>query len=117
MEATMMPDVPLSVSTLLQHGAWVQRLAERLVANRSDAEDLAQEALLIGLEHVPSERPWTWLAGVVRNLARRRARTTRRVERREREAAQPERLTPADDLVLQAERQRRLIGLVMELEE
>jgi RNA polymerase sigma-70 factor (ECF subfamily) len=81
---------------LLAHRAFVRRLALRLVADTSTAEDLVQQAFLVALRRPPQThgdvRPW--LARVVRNLAI--SRHAAEAARRERELRYGhERATPA----------------------
>ena len=68
----------ISEGDILQHAEWVRRLALALVKNPDDADELAQETWEAALSRPPREagplRPW--LAGVVRNLARMRARSS-----------------------------------------
>jgi RNA polymerase sigma factor (sigma-70 family) len=64
---------------LLAHSAWLRRLAARLVEPAS-AEDLVQETWAVAVRAKPDrDRPLRpWLAEVLRNLARMRARGTAR---------------------------------------
>lgn len=76
--------------------AWLTSLARRLAHPGEDADDLAQETWLVALQQTdrPKGSPRSWLAGVLRNLRRMRARTDRRRHAREREVAVPEPATP-----------------------
>jgi RNA polymerase sigma-70 factor (ECF subfamily) len=102
---------------LLAHARFVRGLAGRLVADVTEAEDLAQDALLAGLEE--PERPRAtraWLGGVVKNLFRMRARSATR--RRARESTpRPAASSDPADVLAQVEVQRRLIDAVLELSE
>lgn len=70
------------VARLLAEVAWLRRLAGRIDGGR--AEDLAQEALLAALTApAPRGRLRSWLAGIVRNLARDTRRREARRARRE----------------------------------
>ncbi|HWB78476.1 MAG TPA: sigma-70 family RNA polymerase sigma factor [Nannocystaceae bacterium] len=74
--------------------AWLVSLARRLARPGEDADDLAQETWLVAAQQPDRSKGSSrqWLAGVLRNLRRMRARTDRR--RREREHDVP----PADDV-------------------
>jgi RNA polymerase sigma-70 factor (ECF subfamily) len=70
------------VAGLLAEVAWLRRLAGRIDGGR--AEDLAQEAILAALTGpAPRGRLRSWLAGIVRNLARDTRRREARRARRE----------------------------------
>jgi len=70
--------MPLDVEALLAQVSWVRSLARRLVRDAVEAEDVAQDALVVALRG-SGQGPRTsraWLGAVVRNLgrnARRRA--------------------------------------------
>lgn len=83
---------------LVAERAWVARLAYRMVRDRDDAEDVAQETLLAALESPPgADRPARgWLGRVATNVVRLRYRGDTRRARREEWAPRPE---PADDNV------------------
>lgn len=83
----------LRSSELLGHRRFVRGLALSLTGEPESAEDLAQEALLIGLKHPPDDQGATraWLGQVVRRLAWRRFRSERARDERE-QRAQGERL-------------------------
>jgi RNA polymerase sigma-70 factor (ECF subfamily) len=88
---------------LLAHRAFVRRLALRLVADSSTAEDLVQQAFLVALRRPPRTdgdvRPW--LARVVRSLAiNRHAAEAARQERELRYGH--ERATPAPQHITSA---------------
>lgn len=111
----------LSAEELLEHADWVRRLAAALVRNPAEADDLAQQVWEVALDRPPRDpgplRPW--LAGVARNLARMRARTTGRRDRRERAAAgQGEEPVPSpEELVERVEAQQLVARFVLELPE
>lgn len=104
---------------LLAHARWVQGLARHLAADESRADDLVQETWLAALQHPPKrgDTPRGWLSAVVRNFARMNARTASAREGREVAAGRLEALVPASELVERAELQRRLVGVVLELDE
>src|SRR5690606_32944349 len=71
------PSAPrIPVESLLEHGAFLRRLAGRLVRDEADADDLLQDAYRIALESrgSPPATPRAWLSGILRNRARRLAR-------------------------------------------
>ena len=73
---------------LLDHVAWVQNLARRLVNDPHEAEDLAQESVLAVLRDERTLRsPRRFLTRVARNLAFLGLRRRERRERRENAAA------------------------------
>ncbi len=119
----MSPPDSTATRALLEESAWLQRLARRLVAEPSQAEDAAQDALVVGLEH-PPEAMLTkgvpvrrWLAGVLRNLVRQDRRGAAR--RAAREQAWPIQLEAeaADELAARLELQERLVARVRALDE
>ena len=66
---------------LLEHAAWIRRLARALVADVHGANELEQETWLAALTHAPSAGlGWDrgWLARVAANLAHRSRRTRAR---------------------------------------
>jgi RNA polymerase sigma factor (sigma-70 family) len=81
---------------LMAERAWVARLAYRMVRDRDDADDVAQETLLAALESPPAtDRPTRgWLGRIATNVVRLRYRTDTRRARREEWAELPE---PSDD--------------------
>ncbi len=72
-----------------RHGTFLRALAQDLVQNEFDAEDLAQDGWLAALSHPPrtSRSLATWLRTVVRRLAGRRRSEAERRARREQAAA------------------------------
>jgi RNA polymerase sigma factor (sigma-70 family) len=112
------PSTP-SHEVLLQHAAWVRRLARELVHDRAAAEDLAQDTWLALLRARPAHdgpmRPW--LARVARNRAALRLRRASARSAREHEAARPEAVPSAEELVGRMELQRQLVEVVLALAE
>ncbi|MBK8979893.1 MAG: sigma-70 family RNA polymerase sigma factor [Planctomycetes bacterium] len=104
---------------LLAEADWARALAERLVNDAASADDLVQEAWIAALRRPPdTRRPLRpWLAEVLRNAARQLRRGDSRRARRESDAAQPERLPSAAQLVEKAEAQRMLVDAVLGLPE
>jgi DNA-directed RNA polymerase specialized sigma24 family protein len=86
----------VTVSDLLAHGAWLHRLAHHLVHASGAADDLVQDTWVAALRARPDRaqplRPW--LAEVLRNLVRNRARGASRW------AAQAPKVAAAGDVPL-----------------
>ncbi|APR77887.1 Hypothetical protein A7982_03234 [Minicystis rosea] len=114
-----MPSPPIPPEALLEHAAWLRRLATTLVGG--DSDDLVQETWLAALRTPPAaDRPARgWLAEVLRNAARMRARGAGRRARRETELVRisEDSAPSADALLDRLQAQRRLAALVAELEE
>ncbi|HVS10648.1 MAG TPA: sigma-70 family RNA polymerase sigma factor [Planctomycetota bacterium] len=113
------PAPPISAAELLEHQAWIRRLARSLLRDEHAAEDAAQDALRAALERPPAERKNLrgWLGAVVRNAALQIKRSEQARAARERRAARGEALPSAVELVEQAELLRELAGHVVELAE
>src|SRR5215831_18684613 len=82
----MAGEIPvLPAEDLLAHASFLRRLARALVDDPNASEDLVQEAWLAALRQPPAtdRPPRRWLAAVLRNLNRRRARADFRRSRRE----------------------------------
>ena len=99
------------LEAVLAHSSWVRALAERLVRDPGEADDIVQETWIAADRHRPGLetglRPW--LAGVVRKLALRKRRDRARVERRERAGARSEAAPSTEETVLRDEL-RALVG-------
>jgi RNA polymerase sigma-70 factor (ECF subfamily) len=109
----------VSLDELLGHSGWARSLARSLVSDAAGADDLVQDALVAALKAPPRQRSNLrgWLARVMRNAARERARRERArpaVEGQGRVAA--EALAP-DALAAEREERLRLARLVRALEE
>ena len=114
----------ISFPDLLQHAAWARRLAAQLVRD-DDADDLVQDAWAAagarpgGSGGRAPGAPRKWLAGVMRNLARFRARSAARRRLREEAAGAAVHgdagLSRPDEIAERVETQRLLAGLVLEL--
>ncbi len=116
----MAPDpTAISQGDILQHAEWVRRLALALVRDPDDADELAQETWEAALTRPPREagplRPW--LAGVARNLARMRARSSGRRTRREESTDRPEPAPTPEELVARVEMQQQVARRVLDLPE
>lgn len=88
-----MHDAVVSLESLTAHEDWIRRLAGRLVSSPDAADDLVQDTWLVALQHpaqIESPAGRSWLASVVKNLARERWRKDARREARERRAAREE---------------------------
>ena len=78
--------------TLLEHKAFLHRLARTLVLNEVDASDLEQETWLAALARPPAHvvAVRAWLGTIARRLAGRSARSLDRRRAREKTVARPE---------------------------
>lgn len=114
----MTPDPAEAAPDLLAHAEGVRRLARSLVRDFDRAEDVAQEALLRGVEKPPHAgwSPRAWLSGVVRHVAASMARGDRRRIERERRAARPEAVPSVADAVARVAEQRRVLEAVLSLD-
>jgi RNA polymerase sigma-70 factor (ECF subfamily) len=114
MTANETPDV----ANLLEHSAWLRRLAGHLVFER---EDSVQDVWLAALRAPPDPDwpPRPWLTRVLKNAARRRHRDASvRRENEQRAAAMPTLgVTTPEELVARAETQLLLAELVLGLSE
>lgn len=111
---------PLSpaLHELLAHTRWVESLANSLVRDPNAAADLAQSTLLAALQQsTPPENPRAWLRRVMHNQFRERFRRERSRPGVETRAARQEVLPGADELVLRAESERRIVSAVLALDE
>lgn len=107
------------IGRLLVHSDWLVALARGLVRDPASADDLVQDtwhaALRTPRGELRNERGW--LATLIANLARARARGENARRERELRFASDERIDGPDALVLRAEAQRRLLGFVLSLGE
>ena len=109
-----------SAEELLVHAGWLRALALRIVRDEDVADDLVQETWVASMRKVPerSESARSWLAKVMLNTLRMRARGDgRRVAREQATLLLDEDVPTQDVLVARAEMQRRLVELVLGLEE
>ena len=108
-----------SIEALLVHREWLRGLASRLVADPSRADDVAQQAWLTALERAPKQvrHPRAWLATVLRSWVLRDARSESRRRVRESSVARRDVGPATIDVVARAEWHRRVVNLVMELDE
>ncbi len=114
-----MDAAPPTADDLLAHAEWLRRLASALVREPGAADDLVQDTLEVALTRPPREpgpvRPW--LGGVLRNLARMRARAGARRARRESETGAPLEAPSPETLVARVQTQQQVARLVLELAE
>ena len=113
--------IPDDLHLLLRESDWLLRLARGLCSDRSLAEDLHQDAMLIAWRARGRVRgPWRpWLQGVLRRLSANRQREGARRAKREGAAAEAGvREAPAtDEVVARAGLHRSVVDAVMELDE
>lgn len=106
---------------LLAHAGWLRRLALRLVGDADAADDLVQETWIAASRRGPEARESLrpWLAKVLRDAFRMRARSEgRRAAREQAAALAGEELVATPELLVErAEAQRRLVELVLRLAE
>ncbi|MDF1838443.1 MAG: sigma-70 family RNA polymerase sigma factor, partial [Planctomycetota bacterium] len=112
-------DNALTQESLLEHAVWLRRLASELVRDPGAAEDLVQDTWLAALRAKPDPaRPLRpWLARVMRNGATQRLRRAAGRLAKESEAARPETVPSARELVERAEQQRYLVDAVLAMPE
>lgn len=113
------PEPRPGIHDLLAESSWVRSVAHRLVRDASLADDLVQEAYLRALESPPRDRLAirAWFRTVLRRLAYGSFRDRQRQQEKQREACQPETPESVEDLVERVEDQRRVAGIVTDLEE
>jgi RNA polymerase sigma factor (sigma-70 family) len=108
----------LPLDDILTNTAWMRRLAQRLVADAAERDDVVQDAWLEALVHAPrAENVRPWLAAVVRNVAFMKLRSgARRRRREERADAAPATATP-EELAGRVEVERDVASELLELAE
>ena len=99
------------------HLTSLRRLAQLLVRDPNDAEDVVQETWLMALRSRPSglHRLRGWLETVLRNVVRRRRRQQRRSQIRERSVARRDSVPPAVDVVMRQQHLASLTDAIREL--
>lgn len=109
----------IQIEELSRHQAFLHRLAYDLVGDSATAEDVVQETWIAFSRRSPGDisEPRSWLAGVVRNLARRHFRSSKRRARHEANATDPARLTVPKDVLAQEELRSQLVAAVSSLDE
>lgn len=113
-----MAEVP-TAQQLLQDIAWLKSLATTLANDRDDADDLVQEAWIAAWRRQPdASRPMRgWLTKVVRDLAGMKRRGDRRRVARNVLAHDAQVTAAPDELLAQLQLHKRLVELVIELDE
>ncbi len=115
-----MADPGRTAEQLLAHADWLRGLARRLAGDADVADDLVQETWIASLHRSPdTERPLRpWLAKVLRNALKMRARGEgRRVAREQVALIDNDDIPTPDTLVARAEAQRTLVDLVLRLDD
>ena len=110
----MSPRTPMNEGELLAQVGWVRALARRLAQDAHEADDLAQDALVVAMS---GPRPADgslrqWLAGVLRGVWYTRRRAERRRGQREDAACREDSWPSASDLVQRAASQRAITALM-----
>ena len=103
---------------ILANTVWMRRLAQRLVADAAERDEVVQAVWLQALLHAPAtQNPRPWLAAVLRNVVRMGFRGDAR--RRAREEAAVVAAPPAtpEELVDRVESERDLASALLELAE
>ncbi len=116
-----MPPEPTAVplAKLLEHRAWVRRLAGSFVRDEASVDDLEQETWLAALRRPPRREGALrgWLSRVVRGRASNALRAAGRRRVYEERGARPEPVRSAGAVVAEAEIHKRLVVAVLELGE
>jgi RNA polymerase sigma-70 factor (ECF subfamily) len=102
---------------LISHAGFIRAVAQRLLLDDHEVDDVVQQTLLAALEKPPRRALKPWLAAVAGNLARMRRRTEGRLHRREKVAAVPEAVTATDEIAERLDMQRRVVDAVTSLED
>jgi RNA polymerase sigma-70 factor (ECF subfamily) len=112
-------DDPATVEDLLAHSDWMRDLARRLLGDRDEADDVVQEAWVNALRLPPSRtdglRPW--IATVILNLVRSRARRDARARARDHLLGGADSAPAAEEQLCRRQTERLLAELVLALEE
>jgi len=110
---------PPSISELLAHRPFVERLALQLTGERSSAEDLVQETWLAAIKRPPSHggNLPAWLQQVLRNLHYRRKQREALWKTTGVDSSQIDEAPPADEVAEKSEILQLVTGLVLRMEE
>ena len=113
------PAGEINPESLLEHRAFVRAVVRKLIPDEHHAEDIVQETCLTALRSPPREHGAlrAWLARVGRNLAVSSLRRRASRARRERHAAQSERLPSACEAAEKLEHHRMVVEAVLALDE
>lgn len=111
-------DTPPSPEAILSEADFVRSLARSLLADPQGADDLAQDTLIAALERPPARHASlrAWLASVVRNGARQRAREEGRRRRREEASGDREPPPTPDEILAREALRRRVVDAVLALD-
>ncbi len=123
--AAMKPTMPpLEPALLLEHAEFVRSLARSLIRDPAGADDVEQETWLRALENGPRESSNLrgWLATVLTNVVRNRARSTARRQARERlaarsDGARADNAPPSSLAAEQSDTLRSVVAAVLALDE
>ncbi|MEE8105271.1 MAG: RNA polymerase sigma factor [Planctomycetota bacterium] len=113
-----MKPTPGSADSLLEHAAFLQRLA-RAMLHDHDADDVVQETWLRALKSPPRNvaAARSWLSVVARRMAWRQGSQTRSRRDREASIARPERTPSTLETAERLEQERRVVDAVHRLPE
>lgn len=112
------PDTPrLDAEALLEHEAWVRRLARAMVGDEHEANEVVQQTWLNALLWPPRQvdNLRAWLGTVARNVVRQRYRGSRREQERRQAGAVPEAAHGDLDSVERLELQGQVVEAVQAL--
>lgn len=102
---------PVSHKLLLENAFWMRRLAQGLIRNSVQADDITQQAFAVALEKPPqrTDKLRGWLRTVIKHLVFRNRREEARRKRREYRAARPEAVSAAPARTIEQLELHRLI--------
>jgi RNA polymerase sigma-70 factor (ECF subfamily) len=108
-----------STQALVEHMGFLRALAQKLVFDEGQAEDVVQDALAVALQNRPRHpaRLRAWLARITRNLALNKRRSEHRRAHRERVAARPEGQPATGDVAARLDLHRLVVREVKLLDE
>src|SRR5262245_28020920 len=116
-----MPELPqaLTSDVLSAQVQFVRALARELLRDESEADDVAQDAMVTALRSGPWQPPAlrSWLRTVVLNAIRQRHRAAERRTRHELNNAVESSSESAAEIVARMEAHRQLVAAVLELNE
>lgn len=98
---------------------FLRKLARRLVADENRADDLVQDTCVVALRSGAARRGRlsSWLAGIMRNVARMSARTDARRRAREERSRRPPAVPDPAEVAAHLEIQARLLAALREIPE